>query len=199
MIKQDIATMPLTKQHKELHLMSEKNRNKEQIYCMEFSNNDIYSFFITKFRKHENLDIRILADGDKIDLTSKTPIEFVCFDGEQEDFFISFLGYQTSIFIQNQEIMFIDDSIKNNYTTSDIYDNIVYEGQLSILSKEEILSLMAEIVECFIDAVEVQKSVNEEIYNKKYRYYKPKFYEIWVKKDKTCKSVKCFENLKIRF
>lgn len=178
-----------------------ENNNKQ--YCMDFTNDEIYDYLIRKFQNFTNVDIRILSDEKEIDIsTTKLPIEFICFDGNQEDFFISFLGHQTSIFIQNHEIMFIDDSVKNNYTTSDTYGNIVYEGELWNLSKKEILNILSEVAKCFIGSVEIQMSEGNDTYsenNKIHPYYRAKTYEINIINNNSCKKTKIFENLTITY
>ncbi|UIO43441.1 hypothetical protein LOY85_04580 [Brevibacillus brevis] len=62
-------------------------------------------------------------------------------DGEKQDLFISFNGNQTSIFVRDEELMFIDESTKGSYTTSDTFGNAVYEGTLRNLTHAEMLTL----------------------------------------------------------
>ncbi|WP_128103486.1 hypothetical protein [Paenibacillus sp. DCT19] len=97
--------------------------------CMQFSNEELYKYFITKFENNSSIAIRTLSQDDReIEITSSTPIQFICFDGEKQDLFISFNGDQTSIFVHDEEIMFIDENKKGMYTTSDTFGNVVYEG-----------------------------------------------------------------------
>ncbi|WP_145153893.1 hypothetical protein [Paenibacillus xylanexedens] len=171
--------------------------------CMLFSNEELWNFLITKFENNSAVSIRTLTDDDReIDLSSHTPIQFICFDGEKRDLFISFNGTQTSIFVCDKEIMFIDENVKGIYTTSDTFGNVVYEGHLRNLSHVEILSLFADVISCFISAEEVEIVEEEAPYdeeNKQYKHYKPLNYEINVKNKNPNKQIKTFENITISF
>lgn len=90
--------------------------------CMQFSNEEPWKYFITIFENNPTVAIRTLSDDDsEIEITSSTPIQFICFDGEKQDLFIRFNGNQTSIFVYDEEIMFIDENSKGLYTTSDTF------------------------------------------------------------------------------
>ncbi len=190
------------------------------MYSMEFTNIEIYKYFISKFFNRGDVDIRILSTSqqqedspEEIDISSSsfsaTPIELICLDGTQEDLFISFLDCHVSIFAKNQEVMFIDDMAKPNYTSSDTYGNVVYEGELTTLSKPEILNMLAEVVECFIDAIEIQVirqelDINNSTYientsSYKYKYYTPSLYVLYVKNDNLVKNKKIFGNITINY
>lgn len=186
------------------------------MYSIEFTNNQIYKYFITKFFNRNDVDIRILAtspqDKDnlediEINSSSSTPtrIEIICLDGTQEDLFISFLDCQVSIFAKNQELMFIDDMAKPSYTSSDTYGNIVYEGEINSLSKPKMLNMLAEVVDCFIGAIEIQVieqklDINNSTYitdtsSYKYKYYNPNLYILNVKNNNLVKNKKIFGNI----
>ena len=47
-------------------------------------------------------------------------------------------------------MMFIDEGSKGTYTSSDVYNNVVYEGNLREMSHEEMLRMFSEIILCFI-------------------------------------------------
>lgn len=72
---------------------------------------------------------------------------YVSFDGDDENFSISFYGYQTSIFI--------DDTYKKHYTSSDTYKNIVYEGELNIINHKEILGLFCDFIRLLNGAAQI--------------------------------------------
>ena len=113
-------------------------------YCMEFTNEEIEEFLIKEFINNPYVKIiRMSSDGEVISSDSVVPIETLSLDGEQEKLFINFLGIQTSIFINDTEIMLIDESAKGTYTSSDVYHNVVYEGELRCLEHSEILQLSA--------------------------------------------------------
>ncbi len=116
--------------------------------------------------------------------------------------FISFYGNQTSIFVKDEELMFIDESTKDTYTTSDTFQNVVYEGTLRNLTHAEMLTLFAEVITCFIDAREVEIIENEVPCDKQYKlydYYKPHSYEINVKNKNLDRRKKVFENITINY
>lgn len=112
--------------------------------------------------------IRFLSeDGDEIEIDSSKEIGTIVFDGNDENLFINFYGIHTSIFAYNVEMMFIDEDSKGTYTSSDVYNNVVYEGNLREMSHEEMLRMFSEIILCFIDAETVtmtQSSVPENKY-----------------------------------
>lgn len=182
--------------------MQEEKINYGSEYCMEFSNEELYKYLITKFENNSDVIIRTLSDDEEVEIMSNIPVEFICFDGDKEDLFISFYGNQTSIFIKNQEIMFIDENTKGRYTTSDTFGNAVYEGTLRNLNHIEILTLFVEVITCFIGAIEVEiieKEVPCDINYKEYNYYKPHSYEINVKNNNLERKQKVFENIMINY
>ena len=75
------------------------------------------------------------------EFNSSKKIETIVFDGCDENLFINFYGIHTSIFVYDMEIMFIDENSKGIYTSSDIYNNVVYEGDLREMSHEEMLKM----------------------------------------------------------
>lgn len=135
------------------------NNLYKDVYCMSFTNQEIIEFLIKPLRKYSNIIIRISSSED-IELFEDTEekISFVSFDGERENFCISFYNYQTSIFISdedavlqhkstfNEEFMFIDDDIKHQYTLSDTYKNVVYNGYLRGMTHKQILELFLEFI-----------------------------------------------------
>lgn len=92
-----------------------------------------------------NVDCKYIVDDNYVTENCKKDFEYITFDGEKQEFYISFLKCQTSIFFRNSEIMFIDDNEKNNYTISDVYGNIVYEGKLNNLSHEQLLTMFCNL------------------------------------------------------
>lgn len=147
-------------------------------YCMKFSNEELKKNMVEYLIKNswDEKMIRFLSeDGDEIEIDSSKEIGTIVFDGNDENLFINFYGIHTSIFAYNVEMMFIDEDSKGTYTSSDVYNNVVYEGNLREMSHEEMLRMFSEIILCFIDAETVtmtQSSVPENKY-KKYNYYEP--------------------------
>ena len=144
-------------------------------YCMKFSNEELKKNMVEYLIKNswDEKMIRFLSeDGDEIEIDSSKEIGTIVFDGNDENLFINFYGIHTSIFAYNVEMMFIDEDSKGTYTSSDVYNNVVYEGNLREMSHEEMLRMFSEIILCFIDAETVtmsQSSVPENKY-KKYNY-----------------------------
>ncbi|MGF9916147.1 hypothetical protein ABEX47_01325 [Paenibacillus ehimensis] len=183
--------------------MQEETVNYGSAWSMQFSNEELYKYLITKFDGNLDVIIRTLSDGEQeVEITSNIPIQFICFDGDNQDLFISFYGNQTSIFVKDEELMFIDESTKDTYTTSDTFQNVVYEGTLRNLTHAEMLTLFAEVITCFIDAREVEIIENEVPCDKQYKlydYYKPHSYEINVKNKNLDRRKKVFENITINY
>ena len=181
--------------------MDEKYRES----CMKFSGEELKRYFIDTIRKgaRSDLDIRILSeDGEEIDVDSDKKIETIIFDGKDENLFMYFLGVQTSIFCFDQEIMFIDEKSKGIYTLSDVYDNVVYEGNLREMTHEEMLRMFADIMLCLLDAVGVsvvQADVPEDKKYQRYNYYEPHMYLVNVENDHIIGKTKIYENITINY
>lgn len=180
--------------------MSEKYKE----YCMKFSNEELKKYMVEYLINNswDNKLIRFLSkDGDEIEIDSSEEIGTIVFDGEDENLFINFYGIHTSIFVYNEEIMFIDEESKGTYTSSDVYNNVVYEGNLQKMSHEEMLQMFSEIILCFVDAEDVsmtQLDVPENKY-KKYNYYKPHMFIVEVKNNHTSERTSVYENITIKY
>lgn len=172
-------------------------------YCMEFTNEELEELFIKAIQRHsEIVIIRRSAEGELINQGSSIPIETISLDGEQEDLFIIFFGMQTLIFVQNTEIMLIDESAKGTYTSSDLYHNVVYEGELRNLTHLEIFEFLIDIIECFISDKENEVTELDVPSNKKYKkynYYEPHCYVINVMGNEVKGRQKIFENITINY
>lgn len=168
-------------------------------YCMKFSNEELKRYLYDKLFEN-NIHIQCLsAEGEGVDITSNIKIETIAFD-EKENISIMFFGCQTSIFAYDVEIMFIDEDSKGTYTSSDVYNNVVYEGNLREMSHEEMLQMFSEIISCFIDAEEVsmtQSDVPENKY-KKYNYYEPHMFMVNVKNNHITEKISVYENITIK-
>lgn len=143
---------------------------KESEFCMNFENSELINYFVSIFKNNPNVDLRIFSDYEEVPENTNKKIDIVCLDGDKEELTVSFYGHQTSIFAKDIEIMLIDDNEKCNYTSSDTYKNVVYEGELRKLTHIEILRLILDIVSCFIGAKEI--SVHEEEVNSDFYYPK---------------------------
>ena len=173
-------------------------------YCMKFSNEELKKNMVEYLIKNswDEKMIRFLSeDGDEIEIDSSKEIGTIVFDGNDENLFINFYGIHTSIFAYNVEMMFIDEDSKGTYTSSDVYNNVVYEGNLREMSHEEMLRMFSEIILCFIDAETVtmtQSSVPENKY-KKYNYYEPHEFLGEVKNGHTIEKRNIYENITIQY
>lgn len=166
---------------------------KDKKWCMDFSNSEIQKFIIDKL--DYNVDCKYIVDDNYVTENCKKDFEYITFDGEKQEFYISFLKCQTSIFFRNSEIMFIDDNEKNNYTISDVYGNIVYEGKLNNLSHEQLLTMFCKFIDLLYRAENIE--VIQELLPKQDGSY-PK-YNYWLRAYKQfCEnSVYCFDNIKV--
>ena len=99
--------------------MSEKYKE----YCMKFSNEEIRAYMVDYLISNSmnNKLIKYLSeDGDEIQFNTSEKIGTIVFDGDDENLFINFYGIHTSIFVDDTEIMFIDENSKGTYTSSDV-------------------------------------------------------------------------------
>lgn len=171
---------------------------------MKFSNEELRRYMVEYLidNSWDNKLIRFLSeDGDEIAIDSSEKIGTIVFDEFDENLFINFYGIHTSIFAYDIEIMFIDENSKGIYTDSDVYDNVVYEGDLRRLSHEEMLKMFSEIILCFHDVEEVSKIQTDAPGNKykRYNYYEPHMFIIDVKNSHTEKQSQTFENITINY
>lgn len=178
--------------------MSEKYNE----YCMKFSNEELKNAFEKQFsEKVCSKIICITEDESKVDFESDGKIETIAFD-EEENIAIMFLGYQTSIFAYDKELMFIDENSKGTYTFSDVFDNVVYEGKMRRMSHEQMLSMFVEIISCFIDATSIhitQLDVPETSGYQRYNYYEPHLFIINVENNHADRQSRTFENITINY
>ncbi len=178
--------------------MSEEYRS----YCMKFSNKELFEFFYKELNRNWNFKIKCLSEEEEeIDFESSKKIETIIF-GENNNIAIMFFEYQTSIFVYEKEIMFIDESTKGVYTSSDVYSNVVYEGKLREMSHEQMLKMFSDIILCFFNATSVcviQEEIPAEKKYNKYNYYDPYMFVINVQNNNIERKVKVFENITINY
>lgn len=177
---------------------------KYKEYCMKFSNEELKKYMIEYLISNacDNKLFRFLSeDGDEIEINTSEKIGTIVFDGEKENLFISFYDIHTSIFVYEKEIMFIDEAAKNAYTSSDVYDNVVYEGKLREMSHKEMLEMFSEIILCFMDAEDVLMTELDAPRNKykNYKYYVPHMFLIEVENQNTVDRTNVYENIIIKY
>lgn len=180
--------------------MSEKYNE----YCMKFSNEELKKYMIEYLIKNSwnSALIRFLSgEGEEIEADSSEKIETIVFDGD-ENLFINFYGIHTSIFAYDVEVMFIDEHSKGIYTSSDVFNNAVYEGNLREMSHEQMLQMFSEFILCFMDATGaniLKSDVPKEKEYRKYNYYDANMFTINIQNGHTPMQTKIFENITINY
>lgn len=147
--------------------------NNEERWCMNFTNDEIKKYLIEQLK--QNADVKYIVNDEYVSADCQEDFEYVTFDGTKQEFYVSFLKSQTSIFVDNNEIMFIDDNEKKYYTSSDVDDCIVYEGILNDKSHEQILELIMKFIHLFQGASNVEV-VDVKVVEKSFASYTKKAY-----------------------
>lgn len=122
---------------------------------MSFSAEEVEENLITKLRNTSNIKVQPDYDGPN------GTIDYLQIESEKCNLAISFYGFETSIFIFDEKIMLIDDLQKRKYTLDHTYGNIIYAGSLRNLTHREILKLLVELTECFINCSNVHVEIAE--------------------------------------
>jgi len=142
-----------------------KDLYENELYCMEFSNDEIARCLLEPLKNHFGSDSPEIgmyvtnANGEieEIDISlSEKRVEYVVFDKSDTGFYARFDGIQTSLFFLLNEIMFIDDKAKQHYTAEDIFSSIVYEGTLRDKTHAEMLKMICVIVTLLANAESVE-------------------------------------------
>lgn len=167
----------------------------------DFTNYEIEEYLVKYFlsKKIDNVgNIRFLSEeGDDIASNLNKKIGFVVFDGTKEELFVNFFSDHVSIFIKELEIMFIDESSINIYTSSDIVDNVVYEGNIMDLTHQCFLGKLAEIILCFVDATNIAVEYIKDNNLKDHKYFEAYRYTINVEKNTTEHGIFEYGNISI--
>lgn len=123
-------------------------------FCMEFSAEEIETEFIDKLKSDFNVDMQIDYEGPN------NSIDYISIEPEKDNLAIRFYGFETAVYVFDEKIMLVDDNQLEKYTFSHIYDNVIYTGKLRILTHAEILSLLSDLVKCFVKCtgIKVEKS-----------------------------------------
>ncbi|MBQ8983541.1 MAG: hypothetical protein IJ079_08115 [Lachnospiraceae bacterium] len=142
--------------------------------CMNFSNAELKSYLIDKMTPFT--DVKCIVNDQYVSYDCNDDFEYITFDGTIQEFYISLHKFQTCIFINNEEIMFIDDEEKKHYTWSDVESCIVYEGNLFGKTHKQILELIMEFLNIFRGSSNmiVKKEIiqtDEKCSYTKYKYY----------------------------
>ncbi len=90
---------------------------------------------------------------------------------------------------------------KGIYTSSDVYNNVVYEGNLRDMSHEEMLKMFSDIILCFFMMQKIYQYFNwmfRRMHIKKYNYYEPHRFIIEVKNSHEIQKESIYENITIK-
>jgi len=140
-------------------------------HSVELSDEEIKEYLLARIESLPNVDIRFETDLEDKD------IRWLKLDGDKEDFFLCFSPRQISIFCLNEHFMFIDDSFREHIiTSSDTYDEIVYEGKFKGKTSLEILDIIFNVIRLVYGSNQIQHDgVKTEFktisgYDTKYNY-----------------------------
>ncbi len=162
--------------------------------CMGFTNQEILDYFVTLIQNIPGLEIILSSyDTDNIPCNSDERIRHVSLDGIEENFFVSLHNHQISVFILNEEFMFIDDEAKKNTVSSDTYHNVVYEGYLRDKTHQEILSIVLKLLTILYGTEKIE--IAEEIVSQNGVQYPKCNYIVKLTKSKEEKQEIQFENI----
>ena len=161
---------------------------------MTFSIEELQREYIDKIKAAANAAIQIDYDGPG------GTIDYIDFTFEKNSLSVRFYGFETALFLFDEKIMLVDDIQKTKYTLDHTYGNVVYDGALRNLTHSEILRLLAEITECFIDCVGVTV-ISQEIVPSTVDSVGKNHYKIYVSTEKpeTGAKTKIFSNIEIVF
>lgn len=102
---------------------------------MDFTNEEIEKYLLERVNKETALKAKCLSEeGNEIDITTGIKIDAIVFD-EEENISITFLECQTSIFIYDEEFMFIDEKSRESYTFSDVWYRKIHIKDIVIMSR----------------------------------------------------------------
>lgn len=161
-------------------------------WCMDFSNSEIKEFLVDNY----SLNCSFFIDDKEVDINDKRCIEWISIKGSSHRIDIYFLKSETSIFVDEEEFMFIDDNEKKHYCSSDIFDNVVYEGNLNALSHKQILTLIGDFISIFYNGqiLDIRKKLMFK--DKNYDKYN---YLIAIKEDDQNRKEYTFDNITFTF
>ena len=128
---------------------------QDEEFCMEFSVKEVETELIDKLRDNFNVDIQVDYEGPN------NSIDYISIDPEKDNLAIRFYGFETALYVFDEKIMLVDDNQLKKYTFSYTYGNIIYNGELRSRTHTQILSLLLDLVKCFIKCTNVKVEVLE--------------------------------------
>lgn len=161
---------------------------------MDFTNKEIIKYLADKVK--DWADLRYLADNECVSRYCMDKYEYLIFDGIKEDFFVSFSGMCTELFVNSTRIIFLDDNAKKHYIPHSFYRNIIYGGRLNNKSHKEILELILKFVLLFNGAKDIEVK-EEAVIPESTEFYKKNSYIINMHSRFTDKGNYVFDNIRI--
>lgn len=128
---------------------------QDEEFCMEFSVEEIETELINKLRDNFNIDIQVDYEGPN------NSIDYISIEPEKDNLAIRFYGFETALYVFDEKIMLVDDNQLKKYTFSHTYGNVIYNGKLRSLTHTQILSLLLDLVKCFIKCTNLKVEVLE--------------------------------------
>ena len=119
-------------------------------FCMEFSAKEVETELIDKLKSDFNVDMQIDYEGPN------NSIDYISIEPEKDNLAIRFYGFETALYVFDEKIMLVDDNQLEKYTFSHTYGNVIYNGKLRILTHAEILSLLLDLIKCFVKCTEIK-------------------------------------------
>ncbi len=160
---------------------------------MEFTNNEIKNYLTDRLKKDDNVNCEFFVEDRHVDCNSKCNFEYIEIGQGEQELCIHFYNNSTSIFIFDEEFTFIDDNAKQYYTISDIFDCIVYEGNLRKLSHEQILNVFYELIKLLNGTTSIK--VSKKMISKQYEYYPRYNYNIKIVNNLQQNGIYQFDNI----
>lgn len=165
---------------------------QDEEFCMEFSTEEIETELIWKLRDSFNIDIQIDYEGPN------NSIDYISIEPEKDNLAIRFYGFETALYVFDEKIMLVDDNQLKKYTYSHTYGNVIYDGKLRCLTHAEILSLLLDLIKCFIKCTNIKVDISGTKAPDTESYLKNDYVLSVTTTDTTLHS-KIFSNIRINF
>lgn len=165
---------------------------QDEEFCMEFSSEEIETEFIGKLRDSFHIDIQVDYEGPN------NTIDYISIEPQKDNLAIRFYGFETSLYVLDEKIMLVDDNQLKQYTYDHTYGNVVYSGKLRNLTHVKILSLLLDLVKCFINCTSVKAEILETKAPNMESYHKNDYILSVTTTDTTLHS-KIFSNIRINY
>ena len=162
---------------------------------MKFTNDEVKDYLTDKLIKDDGVDCTFYAENRQITCNSRCNFEYIEIGQGEQELCIHFYNNSTSIFIFDEEFTFIDDNSKQYYTISDVFDCIVYEGNLRELSHKQLLNVFYKLIKVLNGTTSIK--VSKKIISKQYEYYPRYNYNIKIVNNLHQNGIYQFDNIVI--